>query len=101
MAVPDPLVTVHVCVGLVGCVCTVTLYAPLTKVLNVNCTVPVPLMVSVSVPLSANTNPVPLSPVTVPPIVYSETQVTRTFVTLAEAVPDPLVTVHVCPGFVG
>jgi len=98
---PEPLLTVHVCVGFVGCVCTVTLYVPFTNVLNVNCTVPAPLMVNVSVALSANTNPDPLSPVIVPPIVYSETQVTWTFVTLADEVPDPFVTVQVCPGFVG
>jgi len=98
---PEPLLTVHVCVGFVGCVCTVTLYVPFTNVLNVNCTVPVPVTVYVSVALSANTNPDPLSPVTVPPIVYSETQVTATFVTLTDEVPDPLATVHVCPGFDG
>jgi hypothetical protein len=69
VAVPEPFVTVQICVGFVGCVCTVTLYAPVTAVLNVNGTVPVPLIDRVSFELSAMTNPDPVSPVTVPLIV--------------------------------
>jgi hypothetical protein len=67
VAVPEPFVTVQVCAGLLGCADTVTLYAPLTAVLNVNG--PFPLIVRLSEPLSWSTNPVPVSPVTVPPIV--------------------------------
>ncbi len=47
LAVPLPAVTTHVCAGFAGCVLTVTLYAPLTAFLNVNGTVPVPVIASV------------------------------------------------------
>src|SRR6516164_3527050 len=67
VAVPVPFVTVQFCAGLLGCVDTVTLYPPLTAVTNVKG--PFPLIVRVSEPLFCSTNPVPLSPVTVPPIV--------------------------------
>jgi hypothetical protein len=74
VAVPVPPATVHVCDGLLGWVPTVTAYAPpfATAVWKVNETdVPVPgVMVSLSVPLSIKTKPVPVKPVTVPPIVY-------------------------------
>ena len=52
-----------------------------------------------------NTSPVPESPETVPPIVYVVVvvvlHVIPTFDTFALAVPVPLVTVHICAGFVG
>src|SRR5215469_49611 len=67
VAVPVPFVTVQFCAGLLGCVDTVTLYPPLTAVTNVKG--PLPLIVRVSEPLFCSTNPVPVSPVTVPPIV--------------------------------
>src|SRR3569833_4164629 len=50
--------------------------------------------------LSCSTNPVPASPLTVPPTVtvaVEEVQDTATFVTFAVAVPLPLATAHVCP----
>src|SRR5215469_3694193 len=67
VAVPEPFVTVQVCAGLLGCVDTVTAYAPLTAVVKVNG--PFPLIVRLSEPLSCKTNPVPARPVTVPPTV--------------------------------
>src|SRR6516165_7953997 len=67
VAVPEPFVTVQVCAGLLGCVETATLYVPLTAVVKVND--PFPLIARLSVPLSVSTNPVPVSPLTVPPIV--------------------------------
>ena len=70
VAVPLLLVAVHVCA--VGCVFTSTSYAPLTAVLNVNGTeAPAApgVIVRVSVLLSDNTRPVPVNPVTLPPIV--------------------------------
>jgi hypothetical protein len=57
--------------------------------------------VRLSPPLSCSTSPVPVRPVTVPPIVTPEpalvVQVTATLVTFALAVPLPLATVQVCP----
>ena len=52
-----------------------------------------------SPPLFRSTRPVPLRPVTVPPMVYLfAVQLTETLVTLAPAtVPEPFETVHVCP----
>jgi hypothetical protein len=103
-AVPDPFVTLHICVGFVGCVCTVTLYKPpkVNAVLNVKGTVPVPVTVKASPLLSSSTNPVPARPVTVPPTVtVAVVQVTCTDVTFAVAVPDPFATVHVSDGLLG
>jgi len=73
LAVAVPLLAdaVHVCA--VGCVFTSTSYAPATAVLNVNGTEapPVPgVMVRVSVALSDKTKPVPVKPLTLPPLVY-------------------------------
>jgi hypothetical protein len=70
VAVPLAPVTVQVSAGLVGCVTTVTAYAsPLaTAVANVNA--PFAVTGKLSPPLSASTKPVPVKPVTVPPIVY-------------------------------
>ena len=53
-----------------------------------------------SPPLSSSTSPVPLRPVTVPPIVTVPAvfaQDTATLVTFALTVPVPLATVQVCP----
>src|SRR5271165_2920799 len=101
VAVPVPLVTRQVCVGLLGCVRTVTLNVPGTSVGKVNCCVPVPVTGRLSRPLFCNTNPEPLKPLTVPAMEYFDEQLILTFVTLAVAVPDPLVILHVCVGFVG
>ena len=49
-------------------------------------------------PFSSSDSPVPVSPVTVPPIVKAlVAQLTTTLVTLAVAVPLPLATAQVCP----
>ena len=104
VANPEPLVMLQICVGLVGCVSTVTLYEPpkVNGVWNVNWTVPVPVTVKLSPPLFCNANPAPLRPVTVPPIVtVAVAQVTATEVTFAVAVPVPPATVQVCDGLLG
>ena len=99
--VPEPLDTVQVCPD--GFVLTVTLYAaPLaSEVAKVND--PFAVTLRLSPPLSCSTT-VPDSPETVPPTVNVATlaQETATLVTLAvPIVPEPLVTVQVCPdGFV-
>jgi hypothetical protein len=69
-AVPVPLVTVQVCAGLLGCVRTVTLYAPplAIDVTNVNF-VAAAATVKLSPALFCKTNPVPVSPLIVPPMV--------------------------------
>src|SRR5215472_4691536 len=98
--VPEPLDTVHVCPE--GLVSTVTLYAaPLARaVAKVN--VPLAFTVRLSPPLSCNTTD-PDSPDTFPPTVKVfpplAAHETATLVTLAEPmVPEPLLTVQVCPG---
>jgi hypothetical protein len=104
VAVPLPFVTVQVSAGLAGSVSTVTLYAPplFTGVVNVNA--PFALTGKLFPPLSCNTSPDPLSPLTLPPIVYVTVVVvhaTATFVTFALVVPLPFVTAHVCAGLDG
>ncbi len=95
VAVPEPLATWQVCVGLLGCVLTVTLYVPGTSVANVNCCVPVPVTGRSSKPLFCKTSPVPLKPLTVPAIENFDEQLMLTLVTLAVANPDPLVTLQI------
>ena len=102
-AVPVPLFTVQVCAGLVGCVRTVTAYAPplATWVANVND--PLVATVRLSPPLSCNTTPVVDAfserSYTVPPIVKPDPELheTSTFVTLPFAVPLPFVTEQTSP----
>ena len=68
LTVPLPFVTVQVCVGFVGCVRTVTLYAlPLGTPVKLNAVAP-DAMVCV-VPLFSSCRPVPASPEIVPLIV--------------------------------
>src|SRR5271165_6696298 len=104
---PVPCATWHVWPGLVGFAKTVTLYiVPVgTRSLKVKAWLPfAALMGSCSriVPsASCRIKPLPVTPVTVPPIVKASTQETATLVTLAVAVPLPPVTVQVCAGFVG
>ena len=103
VAVPLPLATEQVCTGFVGCVKTVTMYAPPLGicVLKVNDVAPA-AMVRLLVPLSCRTRPVPVRPEIVPPMVYVVVlQVTATFVTFPVAVPLPFVTEQVWVGFVG
>jgi hypothetical protein len=68
-ALPLPALTTQVCVGLEGCVFTVTTYAPplAMDVLKVNG--PLAVMARSSPPLSSRMSPVPLRPITVPAIV--------------------------------
>ncbi len=97
--VPVADVTVHDWFGAVGCVPTVTAYAPppVTAVAKVNA--PFAATGRLSPPLSCRTRPVPASPETVPPTVALAVEhVTVTFVTLALAVPVPFVTAHVWTG---
>src|SRR5215469_7715885 len=101
VAVPNPLVTTQVCVGLLGCVRTVTLYAPGTSVAKVNCCAPVPVTVRLSNPIFCNTNPEPVRPFTVPAMENFVEQITVTLVTLAVAFPEPFVTAHVWLGLEG
>src|SRR5580704_8071821 len=68
--VPEPLRTVQVCVGLEGCVITVTEYAALLSSRVPKTKVPLPLKLRESPPFSCSTKPEPLNPVTVPPTVY-------------------------------
>ena len=102
--VPLPLTTLHVCVGNVGWVNTVTLYGlPLvTDVENVE--MPFPAMLRLFPPLFCNTKDVvPAYPVTFADTVcVSVTQLTLTFVTFAAAiVPPAFVTLQVWFGVVG
>src|SRR4029077_6015262 len=101
VAVPAPLVTWQVCVGLLGCVRTVTLYVPGTRVGKVNCCVPVPLTGRLSRPLFCNINPEPVKPLTVPAMENFDEQLILTLVTLAVANPEPLVMLQICVGLVG
>ena len=64
-------------------------------------TLPVPLMVRLSAPLSCNTIPVPINPEMDPPTVKIFPHVTCRFVTLAVAVPPALVTLQFCDGVAG
>jgi hypothetical protein len=50
-----------------------------------------------SSPLSCKTSPGPVSPVIEPLMLYNGSQVTLTFVTLAEALPLPLITAQLSP----
>jgi hypothetical protein len=70
VAVPLPFETLQFCVGLEGCVETVTLYvAPLLSGVE---KVKLPLLLTEKLlpPLSCRVSPVPAKPETVPPIVY-------------------------------
>jgi hypothetical protein len=72
LAVTVPLavpVAAQVCVGLLGCVKTVTAYVPPLAMVVANARVPFAVTVSLSVALSARTSPVPVSPLTVTLIV--------------------------------
>src|SRR5690242_10788363 len=100
---PAPFVTVHDCVGPVGCTATVTLYGaplgmPVTKV-----KAPSAPIDRSSPPLFWSTSPLPASPPTVPPTVKSLVlQLTTTLVTLpSPTVPEPLPTVQACVGPLG
>src|SRR5437879_11694146 len=99
----EPLVTVQLWLGLVGCVRTVTLYVEPASmgVLKVNG--PLAETIRSLPPLFRSTRPVPESPLTVPPIVWVlVTQLTAILVTFAPAtVPEPLVTVQLWLGLVG
>src|SRR5260370_37967970 len=101
--VPLPLVTVHVCVGELGWVRTVTREVlPLgTGVLKLK--VPFPVTARLSPPLSCKVSPTPSRPTTLPPMepLPPVKQLTWMPVTLALAVPLPPVTVQVCAGLVG
>ena len=66
---PLPPVTPQVCVGLLGCVVTVTAKEPPLLMVVRKTKTPFLLIGSVSLPLSSSTNPLPASPETVPPIV--------------------------------
>src|SRR5437899_1930100 len=92
----EPLLTVQLWLGLVGCVRTVTLYVEPASmgVLKVNG--PLAETIRSLPPLFRSTRPVPESPLTVPPIVWVlVVQVTVTLVTLAPAsVPLALATVQ-------
>src|SRR6266404_1116627 len=103
LTVPLPLTTVQVCTGVVGCVRIVTAYAaPLIRGLaNVKFTLPVPLTLRLSPPLSCKVNPVPRRPVTEPLMVKTGAQTTCTVVTFAVAVPVPLATLQVWVGLEG
>ena len=100
---PVPLVTTHVCHGVVGWVWTVTAYVPplATAVAKVN--EPLVVTLRVSLPLSCSARPVPTSPVTVPPIVYVfVVQAIATSATsVAPTTPVPRVTTHVWLGVAG
>ncbi len=99
-SVPLPLATVQV--WLSGCTNTATLYAePSAMAPNVNGAFAGTMRLVV--PFSLRVKPVPLWPVTVPPIVkLLVTQLTATLVTFAlPTVPEPLVTVQLWLGLVG
>src|SRR5258708_5253442 len=100
LTVPLPLTTEQVCTGVLGCVRMVTAYvAPARRgVAKVKFTLPVPLTVRLSPPLSCNVNPVPMRPETEPPIVKTGPQTTCIVVTLAVGVPVPLATLRVGAG---
>ncbi len=65
--VPVPPVTVQVCVGIVGCVLTVTANAEPVVSAVANVKVPSALMARSSPPLSSSTSPPPARPITLPP----------------------------------
>src|ERR1700691_1639039 len=69
VAVPLPPVTAQLCGGFVGCVATVTAYAPPVAMEVAKVKLPLALTGRLSAPLSWRTSPVPVRPVTVPPIV--------------------------------
>jgi len=70
-AVPLPFDTTQFCVGLEGCVRTVTLYAlPLTIAVENVKVVALALTDRLSPPLFCNANPEPVRPETVPPMLY-------------------------------
>ena len=99
-AVPLPFVTVQVSAGLEGCVSTVTLYVlpAFNGVLKVNEVAP-DATEKLFPPLFCSTNPDPVNPEIVPPIVYVVVEhATCTFVTFPFAVPLPFVTVQTCTG---
>ena len=97
--VPLPFVTVQVCVGLDGCVPTVTAYAAALARPVGNVKAPLAETGSVCAPaFNDNTRPLPDKPLTVPPTVKVgvAAHVTATLVTFAPAiVPLPLLTEQV------
>ncbi len=102
--VPLAFATVQVCEGEDGWVFTVTAYAlPEAAALANENDVALAAIERSICPAVARTNPVPVSPLTVPPTRKRPVeQFTTTLVTLAPAtVPEPPPTVQVCAGLVG
>src|SRR5450755_2176814 len=93
-----PLVTVQVWLGLVGCCATTMSYAePLVSERLKS----LPLS-DMALLLFCRTMPVPSKPVIVPlRVKLCVTQLTATLLTLAIAVPEPLLTVQSCVGALG
>src|SRR6187549_3341516 len=97
---PALFVARQACVGVFGCMTTMTLYdAPLGNDVG-NLNGPLAAMLSTSPPLFCSCRPAPFRPVTVPPIENSVvTQLTNTLLTFSPpTVPDGFPTVHDCAG---
>ena len=96
---PVGLATVHVWLGAVGCVYTVTSYEPPLATGVENANEPFAVTAAVAVPF-ARTSPEPASLLTVPPTVNAFVpQLTMTLVTAPlTTVPVAPLTLHVCEG---